>query len=99
MPRYGGIYRVSLENPSDRIAGGDNMVAIDPYNGNVLSSVRSNDVSSVKRILAGNEALHTGERWGTPSRLLACLASVIVPVQMISGIVMWWRRRKAAPLA
>jgi uncharacterized iron-regulated membrane protein len=99
MPRYGGVYRVSLENPRGGIAGEDNMVAIDPNSGNVLSSVRSNDLSSAKRILAENEAIHTGGRWGMPSKLLACLASVVVPVQMISGILVWLHRRKVARLA
>lgn len=94
MPRYGGVFRVSLENPRDRI-GGDNMVAIDPSSGSVLSSVRSSDLSPTTRMLAVNEAVHTGDIWGMPSKLFVCLASVIVPVQVISGMLVWLRRRKS----
>lgn len=94
MPRYGGAYRVSLDYPRDRVVGERNLIAIDQYSGNVIFSTRSGDLSSSERILASNEAIHTGEVLGMPSRIVAWFTSVILPVQVISGWLLWLRRKR-----
>jgi uncharacterized iron-regulated membrane protein len=94
MPQYGGAYRVSLDYSRDKVAGGRNLVAIDPYTGSVIFSTRSSDLSSTERILATNEAIHTGEVLGMPGRMAAWLTSVIVPVQVTSGLVFWLHRKR-----
>jgi len=96
MPRYGGAYRVSLEYPPDRVTGGRNLIEIDQYSGTVISSTRSSELSVGERILATNESIHTGEILGVPTRILMWLTSVVVPVQVISGLLLWWRRRNIA---
>jgi uncharacterized iron-regulated membrane protein len=96
MPRYGGAYRVSLDYPRDTVAGERNLITINPYNGSVISSTRSSDLSSSERILATNEAIHTGELLGMPGRIAVWLASVVVPVQVMSGWLLWLRRRSRA---
>jgi uncharacterized iron-regulated membrane protein len=96
MPRYGGAYRVNLDLPGDRVAGGRNLIAIDQSSGTVIFSTRSSDLSSSERILATNEAIHTGEAFGMPSRIVAWLTCVIVPVQVISGLWLWLRRKRHA---
>lgn len=98
MPRYGSVYRVSLSDPEDRVAGDRNQVAIDPHSGDVVSSSRSSDLSTRERILATNEAIHTGEIWGLPSKIVAWLASVILPVQSISGLLIWLCRKRDMPV-
>jgi uncharacterized iron-regulated membrane protein len=99
MPAYGGVYRVNLLNPNERIAGGQNMIAIDPYSGSVVSSTRSADLLLGKRILATTEAIHTGEIFGMPSKIIMWLASLMLPVQVISGLLMWLRRNNVIPIA
>jgi uncharacterized iron-regulated membrane protein len=89
MPRYGGAYRVSLDHPQDRIAGGHNLIVIDPDSGSVISLTQSRDLSSVQRILATSEAIHRGNVFGMPTRIVACLTSVMVSVQVISGLLLW----------
>jgi uncharacterized iron-regulated membrane protein len=93
MPRYGGAYRVSLDYPRDRVAGERNLVVIDEQSGRVISSTRSGQMSAAETILAANEAIHTGVALGTTGRIVAGLASVIVPVQVMTGILLWLRRR------
>jgi uncharacterized iron-regulated membrane protein len=89
MPNYGGVYVVALLYPQDTVAGGDNLVALDPYNGNVVSLSRSSDLSRGDRLLALNEAIHTGSILGMPSRIAAWLASTTVIVQLCSGLLIW----------
>jgi uncharacterized iron-regulated membrane protein len=96
MPQYGGVYRVSLDYPRDRVAGDHNLVAIDPSNGRIIFSTRSSGLSSSERILATNEAIHTGEVLGMPSRIVAWLSCVVVPVQLISGLLLWLRKKRYA---
>jgi uncharacterized iron-regulated membrane protein len=94
MPRFGGLYRVSLRSSQDRIMSDSNSVAVDPYSGKVISSVGSRDSSIAQRILAVNEAIHTGNVFGIPSRILVSLASITLPLQAFSGLLMWLRRNK-----
>lgn len=98
MPRYGGVYRVSLSYPEDRIAGDRNQVAVDPHSGDVISFARSSDLSTRKKILATNEAIHTGEILGLPTKIIASLASVTLTVQAISGLLIWLYRSRPMPV-
>ena len=94
MPQYGGLYRVELLYPNDRIAGSRNVVALDPANGTVVSWSRSADLSRGDWILAANEAVHTGSILGMPTRVLASLFSLTVFVQAVSGAFVWLHRKR-----
>jgi uncharacterized iron-regulated membrane protein len=89
MPKYGGLYVVALSNSQDRVTGDANLVALDPYDGSVVSLSRSSDLSRWDKVLAVNDAIHTGRILGMPSRIVACLASATVFVQVCSGLFMW----------
>jgi uncharacterized iron-regulated membrane protein len=99
MPQYGGLYRIELLNRKDRIAGSRNLVALDPKDGSVISLSRSADLSRGDWLLAANEAVHTGEILGLPTRILAFLASTVVVVQALSGAFIWLYRKKILPAA
>jgi uncharacterized iron-regulated membrane protein len=94
MPAYGGLYQIALLNPYDNVAGDRNLVALDPYQGSVVSLSRSSDLSRGERILAVNEAIHTRSTFGMPSRIAVWLASTAVFVQASSGLIMWLYRKK-----
>lgn len=94
MPKYGGLYVVALVYPQDRVAGEDNLVALDPYYGDVVSLSRSSELSLGDRLLAMNETIHTGSILGMPSRIAVWLASIMVFVQAFSGLIMLLYRKK-----
>jgi uncharacterized iron-regulated membrane protein len=94
MPKYGGLYVVALVYPQDSVAGEDNLVALDPYYGDVVSRSRSSELSLGDRLLAMNEAIHTGNILGMPSRIAVWLASIMVFVQACSGLIMLLYRKK-----
>lgn len=96
MPRFGGLYVVALENPRDRITGGSNSVRIDPWSGRVLTESLSSGLTAREWLMAVNEAIHTGNVWRTPGRAVVAIAGIFLPVQLISGIMIWLRRRKLA---
>jgi uncharacterized iron-regulated membrane protein len=92
MPRYGGQYQVGLVNPSNRILGGRNSISIDPWTGNILAASLGTDMSLRERLMAWNEAIHTGGVFGITSRIVAAAASILLPVQVVSGWIIWLRR-------
>jgi sulfite reductase (NADPH) flavoprotein alpha-component len=94
MPRYGGIYFVFLTFSDNRIVAGRNSISIDPWNGKIISANLSTDLSKREWLVAANEAIHRGSIFGMPSRIMVALASMLVPVQAVSGLVMWLRRAK-----
>jgi uncharacterized iron-regulated membrane protein len=93
MPRYGGVYQIAMLFSHDEVTGDRNLVVLDPY-GNLVSVSRSHDLSRGERILALNEAIHTGSIFGMPSRITVWLASTMVFVQALSGLFMWLHRKK-----
>jgi uncharacterized iron-regulated membrane protein len=99
MPNYGGAYQIAMLNPHEQIAGDRNLVVLDRYQGKILSLTRSSDLSRGERILAGNEAIHTGSAFGMSSRIAVWLASMTVFVQASSGLILWLYRKKIIPAA
>jgi len=98
MPQYGGLYRVELLDPKDRITGSRNVVALNPVDGAVVSISRAADLSRGDWILAANEAVHTGDILGLPSRIVACLTSIFVVIQALSGAFIWFFRSRTRPV-
>ena len=94
MPRYGGVYVVALTFSDSRIAGESNSISIDPWNGKIVSTSLSADLPSRDWLMAVNEAIHTGTILGAPSRVVAALVSILLPVQAVSGLIIWLRRRR-----
>jgi len=94
MPEFGGAYRVSLEYTDHRIAGDRNLISIDPENGEIVSASLMRDLSFRDRLMAVNETIHTGSIFGMPTKIVAALASILVPVQALTGWLIWLRKRK-----
>lgn len=41
-----------------------------------------------------NREIHTGDVFGWPSRILACLFSLSLPLMAVTGPVLWLQRRQ-----
>jgi uncharacterized iron-regulated membrane protein len=91
MPRYGGLYVVSLAS-DNRIAAERNSISIDPRNGRIVAMNLSASLTPSERFMATNEAIHTGNILGMPTRIIAALASILLPLQVVSGLLIWIRR-------
>jgi uncharacterized iron-regulated membrane protein len=96
MPKFGSVYQVALESSNDGIGSGRNVVALDPF-GNLVSVTRWGDLSTGERALEINQALHTGVILGMPGRVAVALASVMVVLQVFSGLLLWQRRIRKPP--
>lgn len=93
MPQYGGRYVVALEFAQNRISGMRNFISLDPSSGRIISARLSSALSAPEKFMATNNAIHTGNIWGMPSKIAASLASLLLPLQAVSGLLIWLRRK------
>lgn len=67
---------------------------VDPYSGELLSWQANDRRQGINTLIS---SLHTGEgRWWLA--LLLGLSALVVPVLTVTGIRMWWQRRRAMPV-
>ena len=91
-----GSYRVALAWPEDLTPGGRSRVLVDQFSGKVLLVESSRTAPAGTRLVILNRAIHTGDIGGWPTKILACLVSLSVVAQALSGLVMWWKRRPSS---
>ena len=90
---------VRMKFPEDRTPIGRSRLWLDPYTGKPLSvwSTRTAPVG-FKLSRMWIREIHTGDIFGWPTQLLACLASLALPILTITGTLIWWNRsRKLVP--
>jgi uncharacterized iron-regulated membrane protein len=86
---------VLMKFPEDHTPAGRTRVFLDAYSGKVLTLVSSRTappaVSYVTRV---NREIHTGDIGGWPTRILAAVFSLALPLLAITGPLLWWQRRQ-----
>ena len=95
MPDPGEPYFLAARYPENLTPGGRSRIMIDPYTGKVLYALGSRTAPGGARLVNLNRAIHTGDIFGIPSKSILSLVSLLAVVQVISGVVMWWKGRKA----
>lgn len=94
IPGPKGVYTIRSRYPEDRTSGGRSQVIVDQYSGKVLAAESSRTAPAGSRLITANRAIHTGDIFGIPSKAIMSLASLLLVTQLVSGVVMWWKRRK-----
>jgi uncharacterized iron-regulated membrane protein len=92
-PNPKSAYRVAMRFPEDRTPGGRTRVFVDPYTAAVVLAESSRTTAAGTRVVNLNRAIHTGDVFGIPSKVVMSLTSVAAVAQVISGLAMWWKRR------
>jgi uncharacterized iron-regulated membrane protein len=86
---------VTMKFPEDHTPAGRTRVVLDSYTGKVLSFTSSRAaplaVSYTTRL---NREIHTGDIGGWPTRILAAIFSLSLPILAITGPLLWWQRRQ-----
>lgn len=96
LPRQpAGVITAFMKFPEDRTPAGRSRVQIDPYRGRVLWINSTRQVPLGTWLWNQNRSFHTGDQFGWPSRLLVCLASLVLTVQIYTGFTLWWRGRQS----
>jgi uncharacterized iron-regulated membrane protein len=91
----GAPARVIMKYPEDRTPAGRTNVFVASCSGEILEARRSRTAPAAYRAVAmWNREIHTGDLWGWPTRILAALVSLTLPVSALTGPIIWWTRRR-----
>jgi uncharacterized iron-regulated membrane protein len=85
---------VIMKFPEDHL--GRTHVILDRYTGDVLrfDNTRAMPVP-LKYARLWNQEIHTGDIFGWPTRILACIFSLAVAALAVTGPWIWWNRNRA----
>lgn len=102
-----GDYRLSLPQGADGVytaytypnrPQGQRTLHIDRYSGQLLAEVDYADYGWLAKAVELGVALHMGNYFGVANQVVMLLACVGIVTLVITGTVMWWRRRPAGKL-
>jgi uncharacterized iron-regulated membrane protein len=89
------MIRIALRFPEDRTPAGRTSVLLDPYNGKILCFNNTRTASfSFNFTRMWNREIHTGDIFGWPTKILACIFSLSLPLMAITGPLIWWNRQR-----
>ena len=95
----GNPVRIAMKYPEDRTPSGRTNVYIDAYSGLVVYQLNSRTGPLGYRIVKlWNREIHTGDIGGLPTRILVCVLSLMLPVMVVTGPLIWWNRRRRSVL-
>ena len=91
--------RIIMKHPDDHTPAGRTNVFIDAYKDrNVLIADWRTGSPGLRWVKLWNREVHTGDIGGLPTRILASVISLSLPMMTITGPLIWWnRRRKRLP--
>ena len=93
-------YFAKMRFPEDRSDNGSSMVWIDQFSGKVLAVSSSRTAPLGNKIQNVNRLIHTGSVLGNGGRAFAAFVSLILVLQTLTGLQLWWNgRRRKVPSA
>ena len=92
LPGPKAAYQIRSRYPEDLTPGGRSRVIVDQYTGSVLYAEGSRTAPAGTRMVIVNRAIHTGDIFGIPSKVVMSLASLMAAMQVVTGVAMWWKR-------
>ena len=86
-------YFAKMRFPEDRSDNGSSFVSIDQFSGKVLAVANSRTVPLGNKIQTISRVIHTGAVFGSGVRAFAAFMSLILVLQTVTGLQLWWTRR------
>jgi uncharacterized iron-regulated membrane protein len=90
-----GVFRVYKKFPEDPTTLGRSRVVVDPADGGVLGVDSYRQAPRLLRGLNFVEPIHFGDVYGAPTRIVAFAGSLVLPLLAVTGLLIWWRPRRA----
>jgi uncharacterized iron-regulated membrane protein len=90
-----GAYRVNLREAGDASPRSGTMVFIDPRSGATLLRADRSTRRSGDEFILWQRILHEGSAFGIPGRIITLLGGLLPPTLMVTGLLMWLRKRRA----
>ncbi len=94
------VARLLMKYPEDGTPAGRTILGIEGCTGHVVYSQTSRDAPLAYRMARlWNREIHTGDILGWPTRILAALMSLSLPLMALTGPLIWWTRRRKPGVA
>lgn len=77
---------------------GQHTLHVDRFTGEVLADIRFQDYGAAAKAVEWGVAIHMGNYWGRVNQLIMLLTCIAIIALVITGMVMWWRRRPPGSL-
>jgi uncharacterized iron-regulated membrane protein len=90
-----GVYRIGLRSDSEANARQGPTVFIDPRTRDILHRVDPATRGAGDTFLVWQRILHEGSAGGEAGRLVTFLGGLMPPVLMVTGLLIWIRKRRA----
>lgn len=91
-------YLVTLRYPEDLTPGGRSWANVDQFSGKVVNFQSSRTAPGASRAIILNRAIHTGDLFGYPSKILVSLSGLMLIIQAITGYYLWWKKLRSQPV-
>ena len=76
----------------------ERVVHLDQYSGKVLFDMQLKDLGLFGRLAEWGISIHMGQAFGLANQLVLLVSLVAMVGLVVSGLVMWWKRRPAGSL-
>ncbi|MEM8930207.1 MAG: PepSY-associated TM helix domain-containing protein [Acidobacteriota bacterium] len=90
-----GLYEARVFDPRDPDMYGRRMIAVDGTSGTVLSDHHTTEGTAADVFFVWQYPLHSGKAFGWPGRLIIFAAGLGVAGLNVTGLVLWWRKRRS----
>lgn len=91
-----GLFRYGVTSDRDiRDDGGSTQLWFDGNSGKLVKTVLPSGQHSGNTVTNWLLSLHMAQVWGLPFRIFVCVMGIAVAVLSVTGVVIWWRKRRA----
>ena len=89
------FFEINLSTADNwNVRDGDTTVYVDPNCARIVDTISSDSLSVGEAAKRATVPMHNGLMFGTIGQVLVFVAGLALPVLYISGLIIWWRRRK-----
>jgi uncharacterized iron-regulated membrane protein len=86
------VFSIYARFPEDTAASGKSRVRVDRYTGEVRGFKSTRDANWGQYLVDTIESIHFGDIFGTATRITAFAVSLLVAGQVLSGLLIWWKK-------
>lgn len=97
LPAPGKAVRVRVLPTDASHARAFDEFSIDGRTSQIVGFKPYRDLSPGARVLVNMDPIHTGALFGLPGRILIAISSLCLPLFFITGLLMYWKRRRRPP--
>jgi uncharacterized iron-regulated membrane protein len=94
-----GVFNIQKTKEGFFASAGIDRVFLDQYTGGIVKIDRFSDRTFGQKVVSMIKPIHTGELFGTLSKILYFIACLLATSLPVTGFIIWWGKRKKSKKA